>query len=360
MKAEAKNTDRPRVSVGLPVFNGENYLAAAIDSVLEQGFEDLELIISDNASTDGTADICAEYARRDRRVRVARNSLNLGAAANYNRVFDLARGRYFKWAAHDDLLAPDFLERCVEVLDQGPPDVVLCFPESVIITADGEVIDRLPENPDLRFEEDLDLRQPTPHERLRHLIHNMSMCHAVFGLVRSDALRRTRLIDRFHSSDVVLLTELALQGRFWTVREPLFLRRLHPGISMWNKTPEEVAAWFDPEAPPRVVLRHNRLFAEQVRSIMGAELATIERGRCLLVMVTDELRRKRRIIVTEWFNALRRTVAPPRPAAAEAADRAGRGDREPEPRPAEAAAEPEPSAGPSWDVPAAAAAASER
>ena len=115
----------PRVSIGLPVFNGERYLAPAIGSVLGQDFRDLELIVCDNASTDRTPEICAAYARRDARVRYVRNPRNLGAGPNYDRCFRLARGEYFKWAAHDDRLAPDYLSRTVAALDAAP-GAVLC------------------------------------------------------------------------------------------------------------------------------------------------------------------------------------------------------------------------------------------
>src|ERR1700737_2789384 len=92
----------PRVSIGLPVYNGERYLRFAIDSLLEQDYINFELIISDNASTDATQAICQEFADKDPRVRYYRNQTNLGASGNYDRVFELARGDLFKWAAHDD------------------------------------------------------------------------------------------------------------------------------------------------------------------------------------------------------------------------------------------------------------------
>src|SRR5262245_45018612 len=101
----------PRVSIGLPIFNGEKYVAQAFDSILAQTYADFELIISDNASTDQTEAICQAYANRDRRIRYYRNNRNLGAAANYNRVFDLSTGVYFKWAAHDDIVLPTFVTK---------------------------------------------------------------------------------------------------------------------------------------------------------------------------------------------------------------------------------------------------------
>jgi len=115
----------PAVSVGMPVYNGETYLEVAISSVLAQSFDDLELIICDNASTDRTAEICQDYAARDRRIRYFRNPQNLGAAPNYNLAFSHARGRYFKWLAHDDRMTPTYLAKTVRVLDERT-DAVLC------------------------------------------------------------------------------------------------------------------------------------------------------------------------------------------------------------------------------------------
>ena len=128
----------PRVSIGVPVYNGELYLERALDSILAQSFDDFEVIIADNASDDRTEQICRDYACRDARVRYVRNETNLGASANFNRTFALARGPYFKWAAHDDVLGTDFLLRCVEVLDSNP-DVVLCHTKTQQIDEDGRV-----------------------------------------------------------------------------------------------------------------------------------------------------------------------------------------------------------------------------
>ncbi len=115
----------PLLSVGMPVYNGQNYLAFTIEAILSQSFTDFELIISDNGSTDETEAICRAYAAQDARIRYERVEENLGAAYNFNRVFELARGRYFKWAAHDDYFTADYFERCIQVLEQNPA-VVLC------------------------------------------------------------------------------------------------------------------------------------------------------------------------------------------------------------------------------------------
>ena len=105
----------PRVSIGLPVYNGERYLRESIDSILAQTFQDFELVVCDNASTDETARICEEYAERDPRVRYFRNARNIGGINNANLTFERSRGDLFRWAAHDDVCAPVLLERCVQV-----------------------------------------------------------------------------------------------------------------------------------------------------------------------------------------------------------------------------------------------------
>ncbi|NES80204.1 MAG: glycosyltransferase family 2 protein [Moorea sp. SIO2B7] len=127
----------PRVSIGLPVYNGEKFLKQAIDSILAQTFKDFELIISDNASTDKTEQICREYAAKDKRISYYRNNENRGAAWNFKYTFDLARAKYFKWAAHDDVCATNFLASCVEVLDNDP-SVVLSYPKTIFTKADGQ------------------------------------------------------------------------------------------------------------------------------------------------------------------------------------------------------------------------------
>ena len=116
----------PKVSIGLPVRNGEDTLRIAIDSLLAQDYQDFELIISDNASTDETSKICLDYARRDSRVQFRRNDTNVGAAENFNGVFRSSRGKYFMWAAHDDRWHSSYVGRCLAGLEQNR-DVVLCF-----------------------------------------------------------------------------------------------------------------------------------------------------------------------------------------------------------------------------------------
>ncbi|MGH9157306.1 MAG: glycosyltransferase family 2 protein [Acidimicrobiales bacterium] len=267
-------TGRPVVTVGMPVYNGAKYLESTLDALLAQEFDAFELLIADNGSTDGTSEICGAYAARDGRIRYHRSTVNRGAAWNYNRLVPMASGRYFKWAAHDDLCRPEFLRMCVEVLDASPDSVVLCYPTTVLIGEHGEVVDP-------NFVDGLDRREPTPCGRLTSYVRHAGEQHAVFGLIRTDALRRTRLVGNFWGGDVALLAELLLLGQFWEIGDRLFLRRYHPGTSMFaHASFGEVAAWYDPAKQGRNALPRTRLLAELLAGVARSDLVVAERTRC--------------------------------------------------------------------------------
>jgi glycosyltransferase involved in cell wall biosynthesis len=253
----------PRVSVGMPVYNGERYLPQAIDSVLSQTFADLELIISDNASTDATADICREYARRDPRIRYFRNATNIGAARNFNRVFELSLGDYYKLANSDDVAAPELVEKCAAVLDTHP-EVVLCYAQTTLIDEDGVVI--------AEYEDGLDLRDTSVPERFRAVLHRVRLVNVLQGLMRASVLRRTRLEGSYLGSDVVLLEELTLYGQFWEVPRRLFFRRLHDRAASSIHGSVAQLAFIDPSitGTPLRAWRHQ---FERMESIRRAPLA---------------------------------------------------------------------------------------
>ena len=262
----------PRVSIGLPVYNGARHLRAAIDSFLGQTFADFELIISDNASTDETEGICRAYASRDRRILYSRLDRNIGAAGNFNRAFHQSRGEYFKWAAHDDVCLPAFLEHCVAALDAGPR-VVLSMTKTTLIDADGGVIGDQDDN--------LEFRHPRAAVRMAQFATRIlaSGCHSAFGLIRADTLRRTRLIDRFVGADIVLLGELAVEGELWELPERLFRSRIHGGCSHQLGSADAYAQWFDPSARRTFAgFVRTRLLVEQLRSISKSSLSPVEKA----------------------------------------------------------------------------------
>jgi glycosyltransferase involved in cell wall biosynthesis len=212
----------PRVAVGMPVYNSQKHLAAAIESILGQTFCDLELIICDNASTDDSPAICERYAAADRRVRFLRNPVNLGGNPNYRRVASEARSEYFKWASSNDLLDPDFIERCVRRLDERP-DAVLAFGQTVIFHEDPRA--------GTPYDDRQHLDDPDPFIRFRRCADSMRLNNVLNGLIRASALRRTSMLRDYLSSDNVLIAELALAGRILAVPETRFYRRMDPESS---------------------------------------------------------------------------------------------------------------------------------
>ncbi|SDA38215.1 glycosyltransferase family 2 protein [Mesorhizobium qingshengii] len=228
----------PQVSLGLPVYNGQNFVAEAIRSILEQDFDDFELVITDNASTDRTADICQEFARLDRRIRYVRNERNLGAAANFNLAFTLSRGKYFKWCAHDDVLGAGFLTHCVRALDDDFRHVI-AYPRLLGIDENGQ--------PTQYVERVLpDLGGTSPALRFRVMVAAHGWDAAMFGLWRQDALVQTTLHEPYYGSDCALLAEMALLGTFVQAPDAILYSRDHPTRSVRLPSSERLA-WQNPD-----------------------------------------------------------------------------------------------------------------
>ena len=266
--------------MGLPVANGEDYLGDAIASILGQTFTDFELLIADNGSTDATASICRAWEADDSRVRHLRSEVNHGLAWNWNRLVGAASGEYFRWAAHDDLLDRELLQRCVGALDAAGGGVVLSYPRTLDIDAVGEVVGP--------YNDGLDLCEAAPHQRLRHLLRHLHRCNALFGLIRLDALRSTALLGPYGHADRVLLAELCLLGRFVELPEPLFYRRFHPGMSRYaHPSVADLAHLFDPATPQRYFFPFVRVLFEHLHAVARSPLSRAERARCLRVLLLE-------------------------------------------------------------------------
>ncbi|MFQ6163858.1 MULTISPECIES: glycosyltransferase family 2 protein [Sinorhizobium] len=228
-----------RVSLGLPVYNGENFIAEAIQSLLDQDFEDFELIITDNASTDKTAKICQSFAERDTRIRYFRNRRNLGAGGNFNRAFMLSCGTYFKWCAHDDLISANFLTDTANALDEDA-DAVIAYPTLLGIDGCGAMTSYQ--------ERDLpNMRNLPPASRFRILIAAHGCDAAMFGLWRRSSLAQTSLHEPYYGSDCALLAEMALLGKFVSVPSAILYSRDHPTRSV-NLHSSERLLWHNQDA----------------------------------------------------------------------------------------------------------------
>ncbi|WP_163544380.1 glycosyltransferase family 2 protein [Occultella kanbiaonis] len=262
----------PRLTIGLPVYNGEVHIAETLESILAQDFTDFELIVGDNASTDGTRDILRDFAARDERIILKLSDENLGAAWNYNRLVTAARGELFKWAAADDLIAPTYLSSCINELDRHP-EAVLAYAGTTLIDDRGV---RIRDHAD-----GLHLAQSQPWERLRQFAAKRWLCNPCFGVARTAVMRSdTTLITANRSSDVTFLAQMAVAGQIREVPDRLFYRRVvGESASLGAHNRRAVAAFFDPHRSAGVMPPMLRVFVDINRWILTRRGAIVPRVR---------------------------------------------------------------------------------
>lgn len=217
----------PLVSIGMPVYNGERFIQQALDSLLDQDYDNFELIISDNASTDQTPEICQEYVVKDKRVRFYRNDTNLGAITNFDRVLALSSGKYFMWAGSHDLWHPTFVSRCVSILEMDN-DVCLAYSRTMLIDQNDTFL--------YIMSDQVDTRGMAPAQRYKYLLFNLDWCNMIYGVIRRDVLLQTGAFRNVFSPDHALLAELSLIGQFAQINEPLYYRRK-------NRADEDLEVW---------------------------------------------------------------------------------------------------------------------
>lgn len=277
--------NKPRLTIGLPVYNGQNYVSQAIESILAQTYQDFELIISDNASTDKTPEICRAYLK-DPRVHYHRSKTNNGGAWNWNRVFELSTGEYFKWAAHDDIMSPEFVERCILELEKNP-NIILCHSKDAIIDENSKVIGAY-ELGDIKDSE-------KPHERFREMLNKKGLPWLVFGVFRRDGLSKTPIFGTYIGSDWNLLAEVSLLGRIIELPEHLFYRREHAEAytdSHYSKPVNvhdyrtETLWWTGTKSRALVILPHWKNCLEFSKSVMRVSMTWKERILCLREITT--------------------------------------------------------------------------
>ena len=288
----------PRVTIGLPVYNGEKFIAEAISSILGQTFGDFELIVSDNVSTDQTGAICRDFARKEERIRYVRNEVNIGAAPNFNGIVAKAQGEFFKWMAHDDVIMPDFLAQCVTALDDNLEAVLAC-PRVRFINEVGDLLD----NYISPFRTD----DPDPVVRFGETLYG-HRCFEVFGLIRLHQLKKTKLIYGYNHGDGVLLSHLALMGKFIAIPEELFLSRCHQNQSMYvfgitnaggKYDHEAYARWFDPRHINKVPRSYSKGLVDYATMVSTTPLPALQRLACYQLL-SRWLLAHWRVIAGEW------------------------------------------------------------
>ncbi len=264
------------VSIGMPVYNGEKFIEQALESMVSQTLRDIEIVISDNCSTDLTSEICRAFAANDDRIIYLRQPVNFGAGPNYNFVFHRSRGKYFKWATHDDYMDKNALELCVNVLEKDS-QVVLAHPMLVDVDVKGKVMTEFD-----RGARGLSLTE----NRFWSLIDGSHNCAEIFGVIRSEALRRTKLIRDYTDSDRTLLGELSLLGKIFQVSNTHFYRRRHPGqsanvfVNFYDR-----AVWFNPKNRNKVTLSAWTQVIDWLSFVIKSPLSSAEKCRCIYLVL---------------------------------------------------------------------------
>jgi polysaccharide pyruvyl transferase WcaK-like protein len=274
--AGPKTSGSPLVTVALPVYNGERFLASSLDSLLRQDLADFELVISDNASTDRTGEICRDYASRDPRIRYLRQPRNIGAIANWNYLVHAARGRYFRWSSANDLCPPDMLSRCVAALE-ADTSLALCYGRTAFIDDDDREFEV--------YAHDCEFLDARPATRFRRACLEMRLNNAQSAVIRTAMLKRTGLERPIPESDMPLMAELALHGGFRLLPEKLFFRRMTPSSATRYMSEQQKASFRNPDKAQQVSFVVWPTTREHLRSIARAPMSWRERAECRLFVL---------------------------------------------------------------------------
>jgi glycosyltransferase involved in cell wall biosynthesis len=243
----------PLVSLGLPVRNGGRFLREALESLLDQTYRPLEVVVSDNASTDDTAEICKEYAGTGL-VRYHRMDRDRGAIANFNRALELSTGVYFAWTSDHDLWQPRAVESCVALLEQDS-SLALVYPRATVVDMHGTPLDAELDH--------IDTRGLPAAARLERLLMTVMECQLFFGVYRADALRATGGNEYVWGHDIAVLARLSLRGAIAETTEHLLVYRR-------SRAPE-----YDPDAWRRRVL--STRFPEAARPSLDRSFDDLQR-----------------------------------------------------------------------------------
>lgn len=287
----------PRVTIGVPVYNGARYIEDSLNSLIAQDYDSMEIVVSDNASTDDTADVVLAASAKDPRIRLVRQSTNRGGVWNVNHLIDLANGEFFKWAYYDDLCAPTFVSSCVEALDDAGPGAVLSYPRAVTIDGEGTTIEE-------REDDDLGLDTVAPHERLFNLLHSLAN-QTEFGLMRTSTVRMTSRVQPYIGSEMFFLTEMIIKGAFVLVPRQLLKLRRHP--EQYGRDRFTEANWYTGSGAKQSLVPFTKMNAILLRTAVCSEASAAERARLAAAVLRGWTLPRKRTIASDLKN-LPRTV----------------------------------------------------
>ena len=267
------NSSKPLVSIGVPVFNGEIGLANTLESLINQDYLNLEIIVSDNASTDATASICEEFARRDSRVKYYISETNRGAIWNFNRVSEIATGKYFMWAAHDDRRELSFVSACVAKLESCP-DAVLCQAKTALFIEGKN---------ELMCVNDLNSFDSVNGlvERYKETLYRFPMT-AIYGLYRLSAIHKTHGFTKSIATDVAFIQEISIFGNFVQVPGILFS---YMGREKWNTINQDYQIFFGKKEKPWWYLPFAALFRNHWNRVNKSPISLIMKIRLWTLLI---------------------------------------------------------------------------
>lgn len=249
---------QPLVTIGVPVYNGEENIQSALDSLLLQTYQNIKIVISDNASVDRTAEICQEYEKRYKKIQYYKNDINYGSVYNFNKLMDLSNGKYFMWASSHDLWDPTLVSKCVSILEKEK-DVVLVYPRTLLIDRNNKPLMITPD--------EIDTRNMDAFSRYISIISNLSWCNMFCGVIRRDALVKCGRLKEVIGPDHAFLAELSLIGPFAQIKEPLYFRRK----TRDNENPEEYKRRTLKDLNPKKNNERNRLSFRTLYTLLCVE-----------------------------------------------------------------------------------------
>ena len=273
-----QNVNTPLVSIGVPVYNGEKTLSKALSCLLAQDYKNLEIIISDNGSTDDTPKICKEFENKDKRVSYYRSDENLGSTWNFNRVFDLSNGKYFMWAAHDDIRKEPFVSECVKQMELSPNAALCQTHTTTYILGHKEIL--CVTNLD-SFKKDSGLV-----ERYRETLKHFPAT-AIYGLYRSSLMKKTRMFEKVIATDLAFTQELSIYGSFIQVPEAYFDYNIS---EKWNTIHQDYKVFLGKERKPFWYLPFLVLFINHWSRIVSASIPLYVKSLLLLALVQHQVK----------------------------------------------------------------------
>ena len=258
-------TNSPLVSIGLPVYNGEHTIERAVESLLEQTYSNLEIVVSNNGSTDDTREILKKYQELDSRIKVFNSDVNRGSIWNFNKVFRESTGKYFMWASHDDHHDPRFVATCVQVMEKEK-HAALCAPNMQMTAAGSDEIVWTSSMDSFK-------NKNSQGARYRETLRNFPAV-SIYGLFRRSLLEKTGLFPKVIGGDLLMIQELSFFGTFIGFPEILFTRCGRP---KWNSINQDYMTFFGRPKKPFWYSPFLMVFLSQIRQLHGAKLSLHQR-----------------------------------------------------------------------------------